>query len=292
MQEYDKSSKWLIQHHGNSILRLGGIRDIDSWKPLQAEIVQTRRLPDGLIEAQCHGQSKPDLFVLEIATFPEARVAEQVIRDAALVFLDRQVIPEVLVLFLHPKGNVPAAGSAELRSRIGLTKWVTSWKAVKLWELPADELLAAGDIGLIPWVPLAQFNGPPEPIMRECRKRIDRDAPPNEHENILAVTQLLAGLRYNDPKLFQILGGRKAMLESPLLDELKAEWTREATRKNIVRFLTIRFKVNDDTLLRALEAVDDDERLGELLEHAAKCRTLESFRKRLALQAREAQRRD
>ena len=32
MQEYDKSSKWLIQHHGDSILRLGGVRGIVSWR--------------------------------------------------------------------------------------------------------------------------------------------------------------------------------------------------------------------------------------------------------------------
>jgi hypothetical protein len=57
LQGYDKSSKWLIQHHGDSILRLAGIRDIESWKPLQAELVQPRQLPDGLIEAQLRGQS-------------------------------------------------------------------------------------------------------------------------------------------------------------------------------------------------------------------------------------------
>jgi len=51
MHEYDKSSKWLIQHHGDSILRLGGVRDIVAWRPLQAELVQSRRLPDGFIEA-------------------------------------------------------------------------------------------------------------------------------------------------------------------------------------------------------------------------------------------------
>jgi hypothetical protein len=31
---------------------------------------------------------------------------------------------------------------------------------------------------------------------RQCRERIDQDAPPGEHENLLAVSQLLAGLRY------------------------------------------------------------------------------------------------
>jgi hypothetical protein len=55
MQEYDKSSKWLIQHHGDSILRLAGVRDIVAWRPLQAELVQPRRLPDGLIEVRLLG---------------------------------------------------------------------------------------------------------------------------------------------------------------------------------------------------------------------------------------------
>jgi hypothetical protein len=36
MHEYDKSSKWLIQHHGDSILRRGGVRGIVSWRALQA----------------------------------------------------------------------------------------------------------------------------------------------------------------------------------------------------------------------------------------------------------------
>ena len=47
MQEYDRTSKWLIQHHGDSILRLAGIEDLVSWRPLQAELVQPRQLPDG-----------------------------------------------------------------------------------------------------------------------------------------------------------------------------------------------------------------------------------------------------
>jgi hypothetical protein len=50
MQDYDKSSKWLILHHGDSILRLAGVDDIETWKPLQAELIQPRRLPDGLTE--------------------------------------------------------------------------------------------------------------------------------------------------------------------------------------------------------------------------------------------------
>ncbi len=63
MHEYDRSSKWLIQHHGDSILRLAGVRDIAEWRPLQAELVQPRRLPDGLIDVRCQGQAETVPFV-------------------------------------------------------------------------------------------------------------------------------------------------------------------------------------------------------------------------------------
>ncbi len=286
MQEYDKSSKWLIQHHGDSILRLAGVDDIETWTPLQAELISPRRLPDGLIEVRRRGETDLDPYVLEIATYPEARVVEHVVTATALVYLDRQVVPDVLVLVLHPRGNALAAGATTMRSRQGWTTWPLSWRIVRLWELPAQALLAAGDVGLIPWVPLTQFDGPPESIVRECRERIDRDAPPNEHENLLAVTQFLAHLRYNDPKLFNILGGRRAMIESPLLQEILAEERLEAQRqtmrKAIVAILTSRFGSEAAELEADLKAIEDGDRLMELITLSASCRSLKSFRKQLS----------
>ena len=176
---------------------------------------------------------------------------------------------------------IEAAGAVNLRSRQGWTDWRLSLRIAKLWEIPAEELLAASDVGLIPWVPLTQFDGPPEPIVLQCRARIDQDAPPDEHENLLAVTQFLTRLRYHDPKLFQLLGGRKAMIESPLLEELKAEWTRETTRKAILKILEARFGIAARALEAELKTVDED-RLDDLLSLAATCRTLASFRKKVS----------
>jgi hypothetical protein len=51
MGRYDKSSKWLIEHHGDSILRLAGVTGIAWWRALQAELVHPRRLPDGRRQA-------------------------------------------------------------------------------------------------------------------------------------------------------------------------------------------------------------------------------------------------
>jgi hypothetical protein len=67
------------------------------------------------------------------------------------------------------------------------------------------------------------FDDPPEPIFQQCRARIDEEAAPDERENLLAVTQVLAGLRYNERGLFQFLGRKDAMTEAPVLQEPKAE---------------------------------------------------------------------
>jgi hypothetical protein len=73
---YDRSSKWLIEHHGDSILRLAGIEDVVSWKPLSAEIVQPRQIPDGLLEVVRRGYSEKALYLIEIETYADARIDE------------------------------------------------------------------------------------------------------------------------------------------------------------------------------------------------------------------------
>src|SRR5262249_57148694 len=116
----------------------------------EAELALPRQLPDGVLSVLEHGRTEPDIYILEFATYPDARVPSQAVRDAVIWFLQRDVLPEVLVLFLHEKGHVPAADSIELKSRKGFTTMSVSWRAIKLWELPAEELLALGDVALLP----------------------------------------------------------------------------------------------------------------------------------------------
>ena len=162
---------------------------------------------------------------------------------------------------------------------------------MELWNVPAEGLLESGDVGLIPWVPLTHFDGPPEAIIRAVpRPGSTPEAPPGEHENLLAVAQVLAGLRYNDPRLFQLLGGREAMIESPVLQQLKDEWTREAAnaRGNVKRSSESWSPASGkkaDELKAELDAIDDKTRLEELITLAARCRNLEAFRKRLTARA-------
>jgi hypothetical protein len=275
---YDRSSKWLIERRGNAILYLGGIRGIQSWRSLQADVVQPRRLPDGLLEVYLHGRQDPDLYLVEIATYPENRVSTQILEDTLLVLLNRRIVPEALTLVLRPRGNLRVTGTHDLASRQGWTKLQITWRVVELWTVPAEELLAGNDVGLIPWVPLTQFQGPPEPILEECRRRIDQQAPADERANFLAVTEVLTGLRYNEPGLLSIFGGSQIMIESPLIQELMAQRMHKA----ILRFLSGRFGSVPLDIQTTLQSIQDDARLDELVEWAARCPDLDAFRIRLS----------
>jgi hypothetical protein len=301
-QPYDKSSKWLIQHHGDSMLRLARVEKIEAWRPVQAEVVQPRQLPDGLLEVRLRGEPRDDLFLLEVATYPERRVGKQLTGDLMLVYLDRGELPEAVTLVLRPKGKYRIPRSRNLRSRHGLSSCRLKWRVVELWTIPAEDLLQAQDVGLIPWVPLTDFPDPPETMIQRCREAIEQHAPPGEKANLLAVTQVLTYLRYNDVGLLTILGGRKVMLESPLIDELvmekygellterTREAAREATREtacetahqDIVTVLEARFGDVPRDLAEEIKLVVDGKQLKGLVRTAVACPDLDAFRNAIA----------
>jgi hypothetical protein len=148
------------------------------------------------------------------------------------------------------------------------------WRVVELWTVPAKTLLASGNPGLMPWLPLTNIAGSPKPVFQHCRDVIDKNAAPEEHENLLAVTQILAKLRYNDPQLLQILGGRKAMIESPLIQELLAE----RMHADILMVLESRFGPVPRRLRSSIRDVTDEQKLTELVKLAACCHDLKEFR--------------
>ena len=119
MQERDKGSKWLIGFHADALVRLAGIRRIASWKAVQAEPVEPRRLPDGLIEVYRRGRPRPILVALEVSTYPYGRLAKQAADDALLIYLVRGVVPEVITLILRPRGRKPVPRELVIRQRGG-----------------------------------------------------------------------------------------------------------------------------------------------------------------------------
>lgn len=127
---------------------------------------------------------------------------------------------------------------------------------------------------------LAKSESAPEALAQQCRDAIDRDAPPTERENLLAVVQVFAKLRYDDvPEVFAILGAKHVVIESPLIDEIVSEAVShaqiEARQQSVFEFLNARFGTVMEDDESPIRSVSDP----EILTHsAAACDTLQSFR--------------
>jgi hypothetical protein len=302
---YDRSSKWLIEHHGDSILRLAGVDDVIAWKPLPAEVVQPRQLPDGLLEVQRRGRSGMDLYLIEIETYADRQIDAQIMDDLMLIYQTRRLMPETVLLVLRPKGQVQAPSECEVASASGQTRMAGRWPVVELWKLPAEAMLALRDPGLIPWITLMESALPPAQLLKECREVIDERATPAELANVLAVSQILASLRYNEQWLFNFFGGKEAMIDSPYLNRFVEEQvnlrldkkvaelvdtkvaqivdTKVAKQRHvdILRMLKFRFGPAPADMVAAFEKVTAESELDRLADWAETCLDLESFQKQL-----------
>jgi hypothetical protein len=132
-QDKDRSSKWLLTHHGNAILKLGGFTGFTHWQAIQPETVAPRRLPDGLLEVRFLGEADPTWVLVEIETYPDKDADRQVFDDLMLIAVDRKFVPEVISLVLKPKGHLEVTGNAERTSRRGGTRIGGPWCGCGNW---------------------------------------------------------------------------------------------------------------------------------------------------------------
>jgi hypothetical protein len=276
-QRYDITSHWLLHNQGKGALLVGGIKGVRRIDPGPGEITQVRKYPDGLLRVHIAGERKPHHVLVEVATYAEGRALRQALDDLALAYSALGHLPELLMLVLRPKGSLRIDGRHEVRSKLGLARLAAEWRPVELWTLSAEDFLAAGEVSAVPWVPLMQFEGPPEVLLERCAEKIQREAHPKDRADLLAVSQVLTQLRFPSPELLSLFGGERPMIESPLLVELMAK----RSHKLILAALKARFGNVPRDVTRRLRDVLDEDRLNALNVLAATCADMAAFREGL-----------
>jgi hypothetical protein len=283
-EDKDKSAKWMIERHGDSILRFSGVTDLVRWQAAPAELVLPAKLPDGLLYAWRAGRERPEPYVIEIATYPEQRVAEQALRDLLLVYLIRNEVPNVIVVVLRPKGQFRVPDHAERPGPDGVTRLEGRWRVIELWNVPAEPVLATADLGIMPWVPLMQATEPPEVVLRRCVEVIDQHSRAEDHDRLMTVIEVFTRLRYKDSDLLSILGRHTKMIEEAY-EFAKSLLIRDIVaakgQKDILRFVRARFGVVSPELETEVKTIRDESVLDAAVELAASSPDLEHFEKEL-----------
>jgi hypothetical protein len=192
----------------------------------------------------------------------------------ALLFAHYHVPVHTIVILLRPEaahGNLngvlryaprPQRGNMEFR-----------YEVVRLWERPAEELLAA-DVSVLP---LAMLGRLPEELPLEdglaaiagrVVERLTREAPPDQMKKLLTDALLLTGLRVRRDLAARIFRGVRIMQESDTYLMILDEGQLKHARKAILILGEHRFGPADKSVKDQLENITDLERLDRIFRRA------------------------
>ena len=143
------------------------------------------------------------------------------------------------------------------------------YEVVRLWERPAEELLAA-DLGV---APLAMLGRVPEglpleeglaAVARRIVERLANEAPPDRAKKLLTDAFLLTGLRVRRNAAARIFRGVRAMDESDTYLMILDEGQEKGIRGVILLLGEDRLGPPDGSVRAALQNITDLDRLNRI----------------------------
>jgi hypothetical protein len=193
----------------------------------------------------------------------------------ALLFAHYHVPVHTIVILLRPEAaHSNLNGVLRYAPRPGRGNMEFRYEVVRLWERPAEELLAA-DPGV---VPLAMLGRLPENLSLEdglaavagqVVERLIREAPPERVKKLLTDALLLTGLRVRRDAAARIFQGVRIMQESDTYLMILDEGQEKARREDILLFGEGRFGPPDESIKVHLSQITDLERLTRMVRRAS-----------------------
>lgn len=194
----------------------------------------------------------------------------------ALIFAHYHVPVHTIVLLLRPEAvHANMNGVLRYAPRPGNGSMDFNYQVVRLWERPAEELLAA-DVGV---TPLAMLGRLPEGlsledgltgVARQVVERLTREAPPDRVKKLLTDALLLTGLRVRRDVAVRIFRGVRLMQESDTYLMILDEGEEKRARKDILIIGEEKFGPPDESVKAQLGSTTDLERLDRMVRRAVK----------------------
>ena len=193
----------------------------------------------------------------------------------ALAFAHYHVPVHSIVLLLRPEAaHSNMNGTVAYAPRPGRGNMNFGYEIVRLWERPAEELLAA-DLGVVPLGMLGRLpegQSLEEGLASVAQRMVERikAAPADRQKKLLTDAYLLTGLRVRRDIAAKIFRGVRAMHESDTYLAILDEGQEKATRSAILAFGEERLGSPEESLVAQFNLVTDLDRLKRMVRRAAK----------------------
>lgn len=225
--DYDQALKRLLTaaHDGVLALLLPGARWLEER---HAELLATRRQADLVWLVEIDGERL--LLHVELQTNPDPAIGERVAEYGLRVWLRDRLPVYSVVVYLRESGSIRDGVFVIGRGR-GREALQYRYEVIRLWQEPAELVLAAAEPGV--WPLAALMAGEPAETLERVAERIARaPLPLGERRDLAELLAALAGLRLPRQVVEQVLRRnsmlREIMAESSyseiLLDHFEAQW--------------------------------------------------------------------
>ena len=194
----------------------------------------------------------------------------------ALLFAHYRVPVHSVVVLLRPQAAHSNMNDViRYAARPGRGGMDFGYEVVRLWERPAEELLAA-DLGV---APLAMLGRLPEglpleeglaAVARRVVERLTQEGPPDRAKKLLTDALLLTGLRVRRDAAVRIFRGVRAMEESDTYLMILDQGEERGLRKAILIQAEDRFGPPDPSVKAGLQNITDLDRLKRIIRQTPK----------------------
>ena len=201
----------------------------------------------------------------------------------SLLFDQHHVPVHTILVLLRPQAaHSNTDGQVSYAPRPGRGRMLFEYQVVRLWERPAERLLA-GELGL---APLAVLGGLPEgttledglaAVVQKLVDRLTHEAQPEQAIKLVTTALLLTGLRVSRNVALKIFRGVSMLEESDTYLMILEQGEERATRRAILLVGEARLGAADEAVKNRLADIKDAERLTRMVQKAATASTWEEI---------------
>jgi predicted transposase YdaD len=269
---FDATTKELLEKDPKAWLELLLGRRLDTVRVLNVDLATITTEADSVFLVE---GPTPWIVHVEFQSGSDSTLPVRLQRYNILIHYREALPVQSIALLLRPEADGPAlSGLLQQRLPDGFLYHEFRYNVVRIWERSVEEILAGG-LATLPLAPIAKISAGELPeLIRRMEQKIDSEATHAEAAELWVAAFLLTGLIYPKDFTKPLFQGIRAMKESSsyqaileegfVQGEMKGE-LREAT-KLLKKLGTRRFGVPDPSVVVAIEAITDLERIELLLE--------------------------
>ncbi|HHW43521.1 MAG TPA: Rpn family recombination-promoting nuclease/putative transposase, partial [Desulfotomaculum sp.] len=272
-QEFDLVIKALAERYPAHFVQLVRGIPVDNVERLEKEAVALKRESDMAFKISENGYEY--IMILEAQTRIDRDMPRRLLEYTAMQHREYKKPVYPVVLNLTDRLQEDGYGF----DCLDLTVVAFNYRLINLADLPGEEVLKHGPVGIIPLVPLMRHQLPDEEVLAECARRIE-EAPVQWQPDLYLGLALFSSLRFTREIILKIIEVSK-MEASPLFDGIREKWIDQGLREDRIEAILEALEENTGRypghLAEKLRSIQDMGTLKSLFRRAVKVKSLEEF---------------